>query len=74
MSIRQQTNSGEAGRYEYERFYQKFIEDAILNRDLHKYNISEDGAIYLCEEIMNEGTICARRVNISGVTLGCKMN
>ena len=32
------------------------------------------GAIYLCEEIMNEGIICAHRVNISGVTLGCKMN
>ena len=35
---------------EYERFYQKFIEDAILNRDLQKivqilYNISEDGAL-----------------------------
>lgn len=33
-----------------------------------------NAAIYLCEEIMNEGTICAQRVNISGVILGCKMN
>ncbi len=35
---------------EYERFYQKFIENAKLNRDLQKivqilYNISEDGAL-----------------------------